>query len=503
VDEVVFGRYRLIAVIGEGGMGTVYRAHDTEIGRDVAIKVLPKDLAKEPGYEQRFRREAHTAARITEPHIIPIYDTGEIEGQLYLVMPIIKGTDVHALLQQEGPMSPQRAVHIIEQLAAALDAAHAVGLVHRDIKPSNTLVTGRDFVYLIDFGIAHDSAATRLTSTGMIVGTMAYMAPERFTAGAADARSDVYALACVLHECLTGDQPYPGDSMEQQIAGHLSLDPPRPSALRPELPAGLDEVIATGMAKSPDQRYQSAHDLAVAARGALTSIPSRPRPTAPRPTATRPTPAPAPAQPAYQTLTRPSSPAPPAPDWPPPQPTPQRPPAPQRRTGLIVGLAAAAVLTVAVVAMVTVQLLPSRTPTAQTPTTQPAAPSEPTTQPAAPSPATQTAQPAPSSGPPAGLSPFVGTWMAHKERLVIQPNGTGHLSYQNNSMDITLTSVSNGVASGSITATSDPNYQVGESISLQITPGTPNGQLLQQTIGGQQKLPMCDSAAQSTHQCGA
>jgi serine/threonine protein kinase len=426
MDEVEFGRYRLISVIGRGGMGTVYQAHDTEIGRDVAIKVLPKDLANEPGYEARFRREAFTAARITEPHIIPIYDTGEIDGQLYLVMPIVKGTDVQELLTREGPLSPQRAVHIIEQLAAALDAAHAVGLVHRDIKPSNTLVAGRDFVYLIDFGIAHDSAATRLTSTGMMVGTLAYMAPERFTAGAADARSDVYALACVLHECLTGKQPYPGDSLEQQIVGHLSLDPPRPTAERPHLPVGLDEVIATGMAKDPDVRYQSAHDLATAARQALTTVPARDRPTTgPRLAATRPVPAPAPPQPAYrpsyQAPARPSPPPPPPANWPPPQPAsqparqpeppqpasqPARRPEPQRRTGMIVGIAAAAVVVVAVIAMITVQVLRPRPPAAQTPTAQAATPSEPSAQPPQPS-APQPSASQPSVAPQTGSTPYV------------------------------------------------------------------------------------------------
>ena len=129
-------------------------------------------------------------------------------------------------------------MHVIEQLAAALDAAHAVGLVHRDIKPSNALLTGRDFVYLIDFGIAHDTTATKLTRTGTFLGTFAYMAPERFNTGTADARADVYSLACVLHECLTGAQPFPGDSMEQQIAGHLTLEPPLPQRLRPAVPAG-------------------------------------------------------------------------------------------------------------------------------------------------------------------------------------------------------------------------------------------------------------------------
>src|ERR1700753_2923534 len=291
MDEVVFGRYVLQSLIGEGGMGKVYKAHDTLIDRDVAIKVLLSELSSEPGYQERFRREAHTAARLSEPHIIPIYDTGEIDGQLYLVMPVIKGPDVQGLIQRAGPMSPERAVRVVEQLAAALDAAHAVGLVHRDIKPSNTLVTANDFVYLIDFGIAHDKSATKLTNTGMIVGTLAYMAPERFTSGTSDARSDVYALACVLHECLTGGQPYPGSSMEQQIAGHLTQDPPRPTALRQDLPAAFDSVIASGMAKDPAQRYQTANQLATAAQQALTSAPARPRRPTPVPTVdTRTTP---------------------------------------------------------------------------------------------------------------------------------------------------------------------------------------------------------------------
>ena len=282
MDEVAFGRYRLLSLIGEGGMGQVYKAHDTVIDRDVAIKVLSSELGAEPGYRERFRREAHTAARLAEPHIIPIYDTGEIDGRLFLVMPVVEGVDVHGLLQRDGPMSPPRAVHVVEQLAAALDAAHVVGLVHRDVKPSNALVTGRDFVYLIDFGIAHDSAATKLTRTGTIVGSWAYMAPERFTSGTADARADVYALACVLFECLTGVQPYPGDSLEQQFAGHYSTDPPQPTVINRAVPAGFDEVVAHGMAKDPDQRYQSAAELAAAAQQALsTASRGLPRPAPP------------------------------------------------------------------------------------------------------------------------------------------------------------------------------------------------------------------------------
>ena len=277
MDEAAFGRYRLLSLIGEGGMGKVYKAHDTVIDRDVAIKVLPTELGAEPGYRERFRREARIAARLSEPHIIPVHDTGEIDQQLYLVMPVIDGIDLQALLRRDGPMSPQRSVYVIEQLAAALDAAHAAGLVHRDVKPSNALLTGRDFVYLIDFGIAHDATASKLTRTGMVVGSWAYMAPERFTTGSADASGDIYGLACVLHECLTAAQPYPGESLEQQFGGHVYASPPRPSILNPAVPAGFDDVIAAGMAKEPAQRYANAHDLAAAAQQALVTTPSRDR----------------------------------------------------------------------------------------------------------------------------------------------------------------------------------------------------------------------------------
>jgi len=398
VDEVAFGRYRLVALIGEGGMGKVYRAHDTVIGRDVAIKVLPIELGSEPGYRARFKREAQTAARLNEPHIIPIFDTGEFEDQLYLVMPIVEGVDVHALLAREGPMRPPRAVHVIEQLGAALDAAHAAGLVHRDVKPSNALVTARDFVYLIDFGIAHVGAATKLTATGMMVGTLAYMAPERFTSGVADARSDVYALACVLHECLTAQQPYPGDSLEQQIAGHLTLDPPRPSEHRSGLPGGFDEVIAAGMAKNPEQRFQSGQDLAVAARRALTSMPSHIPRTAPRINPTRPVPPPRWQQPPYPNPVGnqqhpPNRPA----VQTPPQPSPSK-PAQSRRTQIAALVAVVATLVILSVAVITFTLFKPHA--SQTPTAAP--PSEPTTP-------GQTAAPASPSQPPVPTSQYFKT----------------------------------------------------------------------------------------------
>jgi adenylate cyclase len=269
VDGVRFGRYTLIGLIGEGGMGKVFKAHDTTIGRDVAIKVLPAELAGNPEYRRRFRREVHIVARLTEPHIIPIHDTGEIEGRLYLVMPIVEGIDVASLLKRDGPMAPALTVRVIEQLAAALDAAHSHGLVHRDVKPSNALITSKGFVYLIDFGVAHDAAATKITQTGSLTGTYAYMAPERFTGGTADARADIYSLACVLHECLTGSAPFPADTIEQQILAHLYEDPPRPSTQEVGVPTAFDAVIARGMAKTPNERYSTALELASAARLAL------------------------------------------------------------------------------------------------------------------------------------------------------------------------------------------------------------------------------------------
>ncbi len=224
-----FGRYLLRDLIGKGGMGQVFRAYDTETGRIVALKVLPPNLAKDNAFQERFRREALAAARLNSPHVIPIHSAGEIDGRLYVDMRLIEGTDVDGLLR-EGPLEPARAVRIVSQVAEAFDAAHRVGLIHRDVKPSNVLVGANDFAYLIDFGIARVSGQAGLTSTGMMLGTWAYMAPERFTSGQVDHRADVYALACVLFECLTGRRPFEGDGAEQQAAGHMFAEPPRPSS---------------------------------------------------------------------------------------------------------------------------------------------------------------------------------------------------------------------------------------------------------------------------------
>jgi serine/threonine protein kinase len=281
-----FGPYRLETLIGRGGMGEVYRAFDTVTDRVVALKRLHPHLGTDAEFQARFRRESKLAARLRDPHVIPIHSFGEIDGRLYIDMRLVEGTDLATLLTEHGALPPARAVTIVAQIAGALDAAHADGLVHRDVKPSNVLLaTTRmdDYAYLVDFGIAHATAATKLTSTGIIIGTMDYMAPEQFLHGNGDHRVDIYSLACLLHESLTGHRPFPGDGLPAQMYAHINLPPPRPTDQQAGIPTGLDEVVARGMAKDPDQRYRSAGALADAAHTALTHTP---RSTPPPPTRT-------------------------------------------------------------------------------------------------------------------------------------------------------------------------------------------------------------------------
>ena len=269
-----FGRYELLSLLGKGGMGQVWRARDSQTNRVVALKVLPENSADEDEPRERFRRECEAVAQLTEPHVIPIHDFGDMDGRLFLNMRLVDGTDLRTLLKREGALAPERAVAIVAQVAGALQAAHDVGLVHRDVKPSNILVCANDFAYLIDFGIAHASGDHTLTKAGETIGTAAYLAPEAIGAAVkTHARVDVYALACVLYECLTGQPPFTSDmGIQGMIAHHLHTPPPRPSANAPDVPTALDAVIARGMAKDPDERFPTVQDLTTAARAAIGTI---------------------------------------------------------------------------------------------------------------------------------------------------------------------------------------------------------------------------------------
>jgi len=270
-----FGPYRLDQIIGRGGMGEVYRAYDTVHERVVAIKLLLESLSADPDYRARFEREARIAAGLREQHIIPIHRFGEIDGRLFIDMRLVDGEDLGKVLAREGALEPRRAVSILAQLAAALDAAHQANLIHRDVKPANVLLADRprgmaDSVYLVDFGIARDSMAkTSLTVTGAAVGTPDYMAPERFTAGRIDRRADIYALGCLFYEMLTGSKPFAGGEYPALLYKHLSAEPPKPSAAHMGVPAALDAVVARSMAKNPEARFPTAGELAAAAEAAL------------------------------------------------------------------------------------------------------------------------------------------------------------------------------------------------------------------------------------------
>lgn len=267
-----FGPYQLVRLIGRGGMGEVYEAEDTRKHRVVALKLISTQFSNNPVFRSRMQREADLAGRLNEPHIVPIHDYGELDGHFFVEMRLIDGVSLRSMLTQFGPLTPARTVAIVRQVAAALDAAHASGITHRDVKPENILVAQNDFAYLVDFGIARAAHDPNLTQSGMAVGTYNYMAPERFTGDEVTYRADIYALACVLGECLTGAPPYRADSVERLIASHLMAPVPRPSVLRPgRVPAALDQVIAKGMAKNPSERYMTAGDLALAAHEALST----------------------------------------------------------------------------------------------------------------------------------------------------------------------------------------------------------------------------------------
>src|SRR6516162_6842952 len=265
----MFGPYELIRVLGRGGMGEVYEAEHTVKGWKVAVKLMSESVSSDPVFRERMKREARITDRLQEPHVVPVHDYGEIDGRMFLEMRLIEGTDLDRVLKRYGPLSPPRAVAIITQVASALDAAHAAGVTHRDVKPPNILITRDDFAYLVDFGIASATTEEKLTQLGTAVGTWKYMAPERFTNDAVGYRADIYSLACVLYECLTGSPPYASDSAGVLVSAHMMEPIPEPSTKRSGIPRAFDAVIARGMAKKPEDRYASAGDLARAAHEAL------------------------------------------------------------------------------------------------------------------------------------------------------------------------------------------------------------------------------------------
>ncbi len=257
--------YRLEERIGLGGMAVVFRAHDSRLDRDVALKILAPALARDDAFRQRFIRESRAAAAVDHPHIIPVYEAGESDGVLFIAMRYVRGGDVRSLLDRSGPIPVPRTAEIISQVASALDAAHARGLVHRDVKPGNMLLesgaaAGRpDHVYLSDFGLSKGSLAASggLTATGQFLGTLDYVAPEQIESRPLDGRTDEYALACSAFEMLCGEPPFRRDQSVSVMYAHLSEPPPLIRTRRPDLPPEIDNVLATGMAKAPGDRYES------------------------------------------------------------------------------------------------------------------------------------------------------------------------------------------------------------------------------------------------------
>ena len=266
------GGYRIESVIGRGGMGVVYLAEQVRLERKVALKVITPELAHDAAFRTRFERESRLAASIDHPNVVPVYEAGEVDGLLYIAMRHVRGTDLRALLA-DGPLDPDRAAALIGQIAAALDAAHAHGLVHRDVKPGNILIepgSGGERAFLTDFGLTKRlTSASGLTETGLVVGTLDYIAPEQVQGDPLDARTDVYALACVLFHTLSGRVPYARDNDMAKMYAHANVPAPSLVETAPHLPAALEDVVQRGMAKDPDARFASAGDLGRAAEGAI------------------------------------------------------------------------------------------------------------------------------------------------------------------------------------------------------------------------------------------
>ena len=256
---VLFGGYRIEAVAGRGGMGVVYRATDLSLARPVALKLIAPEFAQDPGFRERFLREPRLAASLDHPGLVPIYEAGERDGQLYLAMRWVEGSDLGQMVRLEGRLSAEVTVNVLTQVAAALDATHRRGLVHRDVKPANILVDDDGHAYLADFGISGEAGAG-----GRMAGTLDYLAPEQIRGEDVDGRADCFALGCVLHECLSGAPPFRRESEGEALWAHLR-EPPLPLRDHPE----LEPVMARALAKERDERYPSCEEMMVAAAAAL------------------------------------------------------------------------------------------------------------------------------------------------------------------------------------------------------------------------------------------
>jgi serine/threonine protein kinase len=284
--------------IGRGGMAVVYRAADTRLNRSVALKILAPELAGDTAFRQRFMREMRAAASVDHPHIVPVFDAGEADGVLYIAMRYVAGQDLRTLLDGEHALPAPRVVHIVAQVASALDDAHARGLIHRDVKPGNMLIgtvagSGQpDHVYLSDFGLSKpDVSGANLTLTGQFMGTLDYMAPEQAEGHAVDGRADLYALACTAFEMLAGQPPFKRDQGFAVLWAQLSAPAPSLRALRPDMPPAVDQVMARALAKAPDDRYRTCTEFASALRAACGLAPG----AGPAASAAPPRPAPGPA----------------------------------------------------------------------------------------------------------------------------------------------------------------------------------------------------------------
>ena len=264
--------YRLEERIGAGGMAVVFRARDERLGRLVALKILAPEMAEDQEFRRRFIAESRAAAKVEDPHIIPIYEAGEADGVLFIAMRFVAGGDLRRVLERERALAPGRAVEFISPVASALDAAHRAGLVHRDVKPANILVDASpdrpDHVYLSDFGVSK-GAVSSASVTGQFLGTPNYSAPEQIQCLAVDGRADQYALACVAYQLLTGKVPFERDKPMTVLYAHVCEPPPSLVAQRPDLPSAADRVLARAMAKAPENRYRCCRDFADALREAL------------------------------------------------------------------------------------------------------------------------------------------------------------------------------------------------------------------------------------------